>query len=99
MSKGFLSCAVTSLLAFAAPLRAATPVRRPQTGMAMKPVICRVVNEARGKAGEDLAAALESDAVRMAASNYDLAAIAPTEPPIACYRSRADPSKLPRGAR
>ena len=90
--------ALLSLIAPAALFaRAAGP--RPQTGTMMKPVVCRVVEEARGKSGEELAGALERDGARLAASNYELAAIVPGDPPIACYRGRVDPSKLPRGAR
>jgi hypothetical protein len=86
-------------LAAPAALVAGTSLRRPQTGTMMKPVVCRVVDEARGKSGSELAAALETDGARLAASNYELAAIVPGDPPIACYRGRVDPTKLPRGAR
>ncbi len=90
----------TAALFFSAPLALfAASGPKLQTGMMMKPVVCRAVAEARGKAGDELAGALERDAARLASSNYDLVAILPGDPPIACYRSRVDPSKLPRGAR
>ena len=84
-------------LAVPAALLAQTSVRRSQT--MMKPVICKVVEEGRGKAGAELAAVLEADGARLAQSNYELAAIVPGDPPIACYRGRADAARLPRGAR
>ena len=65
----------------------------------MKPVVCRVLEEGRGKSGEELAAAVERDGARLARSNYELAAILPGDPPIACYRGRVDNGKLPAGAR
>ena len=91
----------SALLAIAtlSALAADAPARRPQTGMMMKPVVCRLVADARGKSGEELAAAIEQDGARLAASNYELAAVLPGDPPIACYRGRVDPGKLPRGAR
>jgi hypothetical protein len=67
--------------------------------MMMKPVVCRVIEEGRGKSGQELANLLEREGSRFAASNYQLAAILPGDPPIACYRSAADPGKLPKGAR
>lgn len=97
MVKAVLIPAVLLCLALPAALLAETSVRRQQT--MMKPVICRVVEEARGKHSEELAAALEADGARLAQSNYELAALLPGDPPIACYRGRADPAKLPRGAR
>lgn len=98
MIKAVSTAAAVSLLALPAAL-AETSVRRPQTAMMTKPVICRVLQEARGKSGEDLAAVIENDGASLAASNYELATIVPGDPPIACYRSRVDPSKLRRGAR
>jgi hypothetical protein len=85
-----------SLLSAAA---SAAPIGRPQTGTMMKPVVCRPVEEGRGKTGEDLAAAIERDGALLARSNYDLAAILPGDPPIACYRARIAIGKLPAGAR
>ena len=72
---------------------------RLQTAMMTKPVVCSVLQEARGKSGEDLAAVVENDGASLAASNYELPTIIPGDPPIACYRARVDPSKLRRGAR
>jgi hypothetical protein len=72
----------------------------PPTGlMAMKPVVCKTVDEAKGKSGAELAQAIEAEALRLARSNYALSALLPGEPPIACFRSTVDPSSLPRGAR
>ena len=68
-------------------------------GMAMKPVVCRAVDEAKGKSGAELAAVLEQVAATFTRSNYALAALLPGDPPIACFRSLSDPSKLPPGAR
>lgn len=99
MIKAVSTAAAVCLLALPAALLAETSVRRPQTAMMTKPVICRVLQEARGKSGEDLAAVIENDGASLAASNYELATIVPGDPPIACYRSRVDPSKLRRGAR
>jgi hypothetical protein len=77
----------------------AAPIGRPQTGTMMKPVVCRPVEEGRGKSGEELAAAIERDGALLARSNYDLAAVLPGDPPIACYRARIAIGKLPAGAR
>ena len=70
-----------------------------KTGMAVKPVVCRPVEEAKGKSGAELAQAVESLALTFARTNYALAALLPGDPPIACFRSLSDPSKLPIGAR
>jgi hypothetical protein len=66
---------------------------------AMKQVVCKAVDEAKGKTGAELAQVLEAEVMRFNASNYALSALLPGDPPIACFRSMADPSKLPRGAR
>lgn len=72
----------------------------PVRGMtAMKPVVCRTIEEAKGKTGAELAQAIEVEVMRFNASNYELSALLPGDPPIACFRSMADSSKLPRGAR
>lgn len=68
-------------------------------GMMVKPVICKTLDEARGKAGAELARAIESAAVELARQNYALAALLAGDPPIACFRSLSNPSDLPRGAR
>ncbi|HSP18751.1 MAG TPA: hypothetical protein VLQ79_04505 [Myxococcaceae bacterium] len=52
----------------------------------MKPVICRAVADAGGKSGQELAQALERDALELASSGYILAALLPADPPVACYR-------------
>jgi hypothetical protein len=70
-----------------------------KTGMAVKPVVCRSIEEAKGKSGQDLANAIEGVALNFARSNYALAGLLPGDPPIACFRSLSDPSKLPLGAR
>ncbi len=98
MIKAVSTAAAVFFLALPAEVFAETSVRR-QTAMMTKPVVCRILQEARGKSGEDLAAVIESDGASLAASNYELATIVPGDPPIACYRSRVDPSKLRRGVR
>lgn len=55
-------------------------------GTAVKPVVCRAVADARGKSGQELAQALERDALELAPNGYQLAALLPGEPPVACYR-------------
>ncbi|TMA10876.1 MAG: hypothetical protein E6J86_14645 [Deltaproteobacteria bacterium] len=99
IKKAVSTAAAVFLLELPAALLAETSVRRPQTAMMTKPVVCRVLQEARGKSGEDLAAVVENDGASLAASNYELPTIIPGDPPIACYRARVDPSKLRRGAR
>ena len=81
-------------------LMVAALLSAPLRGMtAMKPVVCKAIDEARGKTGVDLAQAIEQEVMRFNASNYALSALLPGDPPIACFRSMADSSKLPRGAR
>ena len=77
----------------------AAPVGRPTGMTAMKSVVCRPVEEAKGKTGAELAQVIESEAAKFAKSNYALAALLPGDPPIACFRSLADNANLPRGAR
>ncbi len=86
-------------LAFVLLLAQAPHPGRPIAGMAMKPVVCRAVEEAKGKSGNELAQAIEALSLQFVGSNYALAALLPGDPPIACYRSLVDPSKLPMGAR
>jgi hypothetical protein len=70
------------------------------TGMtAMKTVVCKALDDARGKQGAELAQAIEAEVARFARSNYALTALLPGDPPIACFRSMVDNSNLPRGAR
>src|SRR5437660_6981717 len=52
-----------------------------------------------GNSGAELAQAIEGVALQLARSNYALSALLPGDPPIACFRSLVDPSKLPIGAR
>jgi hypothetical protein len=99
MIRVVLRAAALLCIASPAALSAEAPVRRPQTGTMMKPVVCRVLEEGRGKSGEQLASVVERDGARLALSNYELAAILPGDPPIACYRGRVDPGRLPPGAR
>jgi hypothetical protein len=83
---------LTLLILLAAPIR--------PTGMtAMKSVVCKPVDDAKGKSGAELAQAIEGEAARFARANYALAALLPGDPPIACFTSTVDSSKLPRGAR
>jgi hypothetical protein len=78
-----------------APLLAA-PLSR---GTAMKSVVCRPVEEAKGKSGVELAEAIERFGEQFARANYLLTALLPGDPPIACFASRGDSSALPRGAK
>lgn len=75
------------------------PAGRPMGMTAMKTVVCKPVDEARGKSGAELAQAIEDEAARFAKSNYRLSALLPGDPPIACFHSMVDSSQLPRGAR
>jgi hypothetical protein len=99
MSRALLAAAALLCLVVPAAVRADAPIGRPQTGTAMKPVVCRVLEEGRGKTGAELASAIERDGALLARSNYDLAGLLPTDPPIACYRGRVAVGKLPAGAR
>src|SRR5207302_9017099 len=81
------------------PPEAPKPLRRRHAGMAVKPVVCRVVEEGKGKAGQELADAIEHLVTQFHRTNYRLSAIMPGDPPIACFYSQSDPSKLPMGAR
>ena len=60
---------------------------------AVKPVVCRAVADARGKSGAELAQALEQDALELVHSGYQLAALLPGDPPVACYRHEGPPPK------
>lgn len=79
-----------ALMLLAAPLvRGAT---------AMKSLVCKPVEEGKGKSGQELAEAIERLGAQFSRANYVLAALLPGDPPIACFASRSDSSKLPRGA-
>ena len=78
-----------------AALLAAGPIR----ATAMKPVVCKPIEEAKGKTGADLASAIEQVGAQFFRANYVLSAVLLGDPPIACFSSRADPGKLPMGAR
>ncbi|HEY6912125.1 MAG TPA: hypothetical protein VI356_22290 [Myxococcales bacterium] len=80
----------TLLLLLSAPLRPGVT--------AMKPVVCRQIDDAKGRQGVELAQAVEAEVARFAKANYALSALLPGDPPIACFRSMAEGSKLPRGA-
>jgi len=86
-------------MTFAILFLLAAPTGRPTGMTAMKTVVCKPVDEARGKSGAELAQAIEAEAARFAKSNYRLSALLPGDPPIACFHSMADSSNLPRGAR
>lgn len=62
-------------------------------GTAVKPVLCRAVADAAGKTGQELAQALERDALELAPNGYLLAALLPGDPPVACYRHEGPPPK------
>jgi hypothetical protein len=70
----------------------------PTTATRMKSVVCKALEPARGKSGEELAAAIEAEVTRFASANYVLTGLLPGDPPIACFRGLVDESKLPRGA-
>lgn len=82
--------ALIALLFAAAPARGAA---------AMKSVVCKPIDEARGKSGQELAQAIEQAAIELARARYRLAALLPGDPPIACFNARADARQLPMGAR
>jgi|GEM_PF-6906345 len=63
------------------------------SGTAVKPVVCRAVADAHGKSGQELAQALERDALELAPNGYVLAALLPGDPPVACYRHEGPPPK------
>lgn len=77
----------------------AAPLGRPMGMTAMKTVVCKTIDDARGKAGPELAQIIEAEATKFAHSNYKLTALLPGDPPIACFHSMNDNTKLPRGAR
>lgn len=81
----------TLLLLLAAPPRPGAT--------AMKTVVCRQIDDARGRSGAELAQAVEAEVARFAKANYALSALLPGDPPIACFRSLAEDARLPRGAR
>ena len=77
-------------VSLAAPMRQVT---------AMKSVVCRAVEEGKGKSGQELAESIEKLAVQFTRANYQLAAILPGDPPIACFQAKGDGNKLPPGAK
>ena len=66
---------------------------------AVKPVVCKPVDEAKGKSGGELAQAIEQVGAQFSHANYQLVAVLPGDPPIACFSARSNPDKLPMGAR
>ncbi len=98
MRKIALLCLV-SAACFAQEPAAKKPLMHPMGAMAMKPVVCVAIEEAKGKTGQDLANAIEQEIMKLARSNYALTALLAGETPIACFRSTVDNSKLPMGAR
>jgi len=67
---------------------------------AVKPVSCRAIEDARGKTGQALAQAVERDALELATQAYELTALLPGDPPVACYRHVSPPpaKKAPHGS-
>ena len=59
----------------------------------VKPVICRAVADARGKSAQELAQALERDAIKLAPSGYVLAGLLPGDPLVASYRHEGAPPR------
>ena len=86
-------------MTFAILLLLAAPAGHPTGMTAMKTVVCKAVDEAKGKSGAELAQAIEQEAARFAKSNYRLSALLAGDPPIACFHSMVDSNSLPRGAR
>jgi hypothetical protein len=72
---------------------------RPAGVTAMKSVVCRPIDGAKGRSGAALAQVIEAEVTRFARASYSLTALLAVDPPIACFRSVADEGKLPRGAR
>ncbi len=63
-------------------------------GTAVKPVLCRAGGRcAPGRAGQELAQAIERDALELGPKGYLLAALLPGDPPVACYRHEGPPPK------
>ena len=71
----------------------------PLGATAMKSVVCKTIEEAKGKSGAELAQAIEAEAARFARANYVLAGLLPGDPPIGCFHSNTSSSQLPRGAK
>jgi hypothetical protein len=86
-----------------APAAEAPPARQHRgmrrTGMAMKTIVCRSLEEAKGKSGAELAQAIEEKVMEFHRANYRLTGLMHSDPPIACFHSETDVSKLPKGAR
>jgi hypothetical protein len=87
-----------------APAETPAPPARPHKivrrgVMAMKPVVCRAIDEAKGKSGAELADAIEQKVLEFHRANYRLSGLMHADPPVACFHSNTDPTSLPRGAR
>jgi len=62
----------------------------PHGATAMKTVVCKPVEEAKGKSGQELAEAIERMAAQFSRANYVLTALLPGDPPIACFHGLSD---------
>ncbi len=65
----------------------------------VKPVSCVPIEGARGQPPAEVARLIEEQASDQAQNGYTLVALLPGDVPIACFKSSAEPSKLPRGKR
>jgi len=93
----FAVLAAAGALGFAALAQDSKPTGRPVGATMVKPVVCNLVEKAG--TSQDLAAAIEQLGARYSRSNYALVAVVPGDPPVACFQSRTDFTKLPIGAR
>lgn len=93
---------IAAMLLALAPLARAAEEPEPKAKtfrMAVKPVVCRLVPDAKGLSGQELAEAVEKMGLHLHRSGYRMTALLPGDPPIACFESTSDPGKLPAGAR
>ena len=91
---------IAALLLALAPLARAEEEPKPKSfRMAVKPVVCRLIPDAKGLSGQELAEAIEKVGLHFQRSGYRMTALMPGDPPIACFETTSDPSKLPAGAR
>jgi hypothetical protein len=91
---------IAAMLLALAPLARADEEPKPKTfRMAVKPVVCRLVPDAKGLSGQELAEAVEKMGLQLHRSGYRMTALLPGDPPVACFETTSDPAKLPPGAR
>src|SRR5207245_10191032 len=78
------------LLELPAALLAESSVRRPQTAMMTQPVVCRVLQEARGRSGAVLAGVVVAGGPRRQATNSERGTRSPGAAPLDCLRAGGD---------